>query len=132
MLAVGFCIAIHFSLKASAEAPAFAPKANDVWVMAGDSITAQRLYTRFAEDFVLTRYPQMQITFFNAGVGGDTVNGGYTGDRAVRLNRDLFPRRPTVITIMLGMNDGSYRATTPEIENNFLNCKNRGAAQLLS
>src|SRR5580658_3281360 len=45
----------------------------------GDSITAQRLYTRFVEDFLLTRYPELQVSFFNAGVPGDTVYGGYTG-----------------------------------------------------
>ncbi|MGD0480394.1 MAG: SGNH/GDSL hydrolase family protein [Terracidiphilus sp.] len=79
-------------------------------VFYGDSITAQRLYTRFVEDFVLTRYPQMQITFWNAGIPGDTVYGGYTGDMPARLKRDVLPHQPTVITIMLGMNDGYYMA----------------------
>ena len=74
----------------------------------GDSITAQRFYTRFAEDIFLTRYPHLHIDFFNAGVPGDTVNGGYTGDTPTRLRRDLFPSQPTVVTIMLGMNDGYY------------------------
>jgi lysophospholipase L1-like esterase len=77
-------------------------------VFYGDSITAQRLYTRFVEDFVLTRYPQLHVAFWNAGVPGDTVNGGYTGDIAARLARDVFPHRPTVLTVMLGMNDGYY------------------------
>lgn len=83
-------------------------KDGDRVVFYGDSITAQRLYTRFAEDFALTRYPRLQVTFYNAGVPGDTVNGGYTGDMPTRLKRDLFPRHPTVVTIMLGMNDGYY------------------------
>ena len=74
----------------------------------GDSITAQRFYTRYSEDFLLTRYPGMQVNFVNAGVPGDTVYGGYTGDQATRLKRDVFPNQPTVITIMLGMNDGYY------------------------
>jgi lysophospholipase L1-like esterase len=74
----------------------------------GDSITAQRFYTRYVEDFVLTRYPKLHITFLNAGVPGDTVNGGYTGDATVRLERDLYPDKPTVVTMMLGMNDGFY------------------------
>lgn len=77
-------------------------------VFYGDSITEQRFYTRFVEDLVLTRYPKMQVTFFNAGVPGDTVYGGYTGDQSTRLKRDVFPKHPTVITIMLGMNDGYY------------------------
>jgi lysophospholipase L1-like esterase len=79
-------------------------------VFYGDSITAQRLYTRFMEDFVLTRYPQMHVGFWNAGVPGDTVYGGYTGDVPTRLKRDVLPHQPTVITVMLGMNDGYYMA----------------------
>ena len=79
-------------------------------VFYGDSITAQRLYTRFVEDFVLTRYPQLHVTFWNAGVPGDTAYGGYTGDMPIRMKRDVFPHQPTVITIMLGMNDGYYMA----------------------
>ena len=79
-------------------------------VFYGDSITAQRLYTRFVEDFALTRYPQMQVTFWNAGIPGDTAYGGYTGDVTARLKRDVSPHQPTVITIMLGMNDGYYMA----------------------
>jgi lysophospholipase L1-like esterase len=83
-------------------------------VFYGDSITAQRLFTRFAEDFVLTRYPQLHVTFWNAGVPGDTVSGGYTGDRKARLARDLFPQQPTVVAIMLGMNDGYYMPFNPK------------------
>ena len=74
----------------------------------GDSITAQRYYTRDVEDFVLTRYPELSIEFFNAGVPGDTVYGGYTGDTAKRLARDVYPLKPTAITVMLGMNDPGY------------------------
>jgi lysophospholipase L1-like esterase len=77
-------------------------------VFYGDSITAQRLYTRFVEDFMLTRYPLLHVTFWNAGVPGDTVYGGYTGDMPARLKRDVFPHQPTVISVMLGMNDGYY------------------------
>jgi lysophospholipase L1-like esterase len=62
------------------------------------------------EDFILTRYPQLRVTFWNAGVPGDTVYGGYTGDLPTRMKRDVFPHQPTVITIMLGMNDGYYMA----------------------
>jgi len=75
----------------------------------GDSITAQRIYTRFLEDIVVSRYPALHVEFFNAGVSGDTVNGGSAGDAALRLGRDVFPRHPSVVTVMLGMNDGHYR-----------------------
>ena len=83
-------------------------------VFYGDSITAQRLYTRFVEDFFLTRYPQLHLNFWNAGVPGDNVYGGYTGDMQTRLKRDVLPHQPTVVTIMLGMNDGYYMDFNPK------------------
>jgi lysophospholipase L1-like esterase len=89
-------------------------KDGDRVVFYGDSITAQRYYTRYVEEFILTRYPKMQVQFFNAGVPGDNVNGGYTGDVQLRLKRDLIPHRPTVVTVMLGMNDGFYSPFDPK------------------
>ncbi len=83
-------------------------------VFYGDSITAQRLYTRFVEDFFLTHCPQMHVESWNAGIPGDTVYGGYTGDMPSRLKRDVIPHHPTVITAMLGMNDGYYMPFNPK------------------
>jgi lysophospholipase L1-like esterase len=94
-------------------------KDGDTVVFYGDSITAQRLYTRDVEDFLLTRYPALHIRFVNAGVGGDTVNGGYAGTMAERVARDVAPFHPTMITVMLGMNDGGYGFGGAEIEPNF-------------
>ncbi len=89
-------------------------KDGDRVVFYGDSITAQRYYTRYVEDFLLTRYPNINVAFFNAGIPGDNVNGGYTGDAQLRLKRDVFPHQPTVVTIMLGMNDGFYSPFEPK------------------
>jgi hypothetical protein len=57
---------------------------------------------------VETRYPTLQVTYHNAGVPGDKVSGGYAGDAALRVNRDVEPWNPNVLTVMLGMNDGDY------------------------
>lgn len=84
-------------------------KDGDRVVFYGDSITQQRLYTTFAETFVLTRFPKLNATFVHSGWGGDRVDGGGGGDINLRLERDVFAYRPNVVTIMLGMNDGSYR-----------------------
>jgi len=81
----------------------------------GDSITAQRFYTQDVEAFVDTRYPRMKIAFHNAGVPGDRVTGGYTGTAATRVARDVAPFHPTVITVMLGMNEGGYTSLKPEV-----------------
>lgn len=81
----------------------------------GDSITAQRFYTRDVEDFTETRYPGLQVSWHNASVPGDKVTGGYAGDAAVRVSRDVQPWDPNVITVMLGMNDGDYVPPDPKI-----------------
>ncbi len=78
---------------------------HDRVVFYGDSITEQRLYTNDVATFVHTHFPRLPVTFINSGVGGDTVRGGWAGPLNVRLTRDVFPFRPTVVVIMLGMND---------------------------
>ena len=85
-------------------------KDGDTVVFYGDSITDQRLYTTFVETFAVTRYPRLHLTFVHSGWGGDRVTGGGGGPIDERLRRDVFAYNPSVMTIMLGMNDGSYRA----------------------
>jgi lysophospholipase L1-like esterase len=106
---------------AAAHSQQFALKDGDTVVFYGDSITAQRLYTRDVEEFVLTRYPALHIHFVNAGVPGDSVTGGYAGAMAERVQRDVAPFHPAMITVMLGMNDGGYGFGGAEIEPNFKN-----------
>jgi len=84
-------------------------------VFYGDSITDQRLYTTFVETYVMTRFPQMKVSFVHSGVGGDRVTGGGAGAIDVRLPRDVVAYKPSVMTIMLGMNDASYRAFDEKI-----------------
>ncbi len=75
----------------------------------GDSITEQRFYTVDVETYVRTRFPGLHVQFVNSGVGGDRVGGGWAGSINLRLRRDVFPFKPNVVTIMLGMNDAKYR-----------------------
>src|SRR5947209_18634328 len=88
----------------------FALREGDRVVFYGDSITDQRLYTTFVEDYVVTRFPHEKIRFIHSGWGGDRVTGGGGGPIDLRLDRDVIAYKPTVMTIMLGMNDASYRA----------------------
>jgi lysophospholipase L1-like esterase len=87
----------------------FLLKDGDRVVFYGDSITDQRLYTTFIETFAVTRFPRLKVWFVHSGVGGDRVTGGWAGPIDVRLPRDVIAYKPTVMTIMLGMNDASYR-----------------------
>lgn len=107
LLAAGCALALAI-LAPAVHGQQFALHDGDTVVFYGDSITAQRLYTRFVEDFVLTRYPALNIRFVNAGVPGDTVSGGYAGKMQERVERDVAPFHPTAITVMLGMNDGGW------------------------
>ncbi len=90
-------------------------KPNDRVVFFGDSITDQRLYTTFTETYAMTRFPKANYSFTHSGWGGDRVSGGGGGPIDVRLWRDVLPYNPTVVTIMLGMNDGRYRAFDPAV-----------------
>ena len=86
----------------------------DTVVFYGDSITEQGLYTAVVDLYTRTRYPGMKVRFYTAGIGGDRVTGGFAGGVDERLQRDVFPHQPTVVTIMLGMNDGGYKALSED------------------
>jgi len=75
----------------------------DSIVFLGDSITHQRLYTQYVEDFFYTRYPKKRLKFHNSGVGGARA-----WDALQRFDRDVAAYKPKYVTILLGMNDGTY------------------------
>ena len=81
----------------------------DTVVFYGDSITDRLLYSVYAEAYVSAHFPQLRVRFIHSGWGGDRVSGGAGGPIDQRLDRDIFAYRPTVVTILLGMNDGEYR-----------------------
>ncbi|WP_435009740.1 SGNH/GDSL hydrolase family protein [Tundrisphaera lichenicola] len=94
-------------------------KDGDRVVFYGDSITDQRLYTTFVETYAVTRFPKLNLTFVHSGWGGDRVTGGGGGPVDVRLERDVEAYKPSVVTIMLGMNDASYQPFREPIFNTY-------------
>lgn len=71
----------------------------------GDSITYIGWLGKMTSDFYLTRYPDRKISFFNCGVGGDTLSGGIE-----RFEDDVVSVKPTSLAFMFGMNDiGRWR-----------------------
>ncbi|MHB9035416.1 MAG: SGNH/GDSL hydrolase family protein [Armatimonadota bacterium] len=78
-------------------------KAGERMVFFGDSITEQRIYTRYVMDYFALRYPGANITFRNAGWSGDRSPGALD-----RLKRDVLSLKPDVVSICFGMNDGNY------------------------
>jgi lysophospholipase L1-like esterase len=85
----------------------FPLKDGDIWVFAGDSITAQKMHTNYFEAFCFARYPKMKFAFRNSGVGGHTIP-----TTMARFDYDIAAWKPTVVSVELGMNDkGGF---TPE------------------
>lgn len=94
--------------KATAPPPRETPGLNlqdgDRFIFIGDSITHQCLYTQYVENFYFTRFPERRIHFRNAGVSGDKA-----ADVLARFDDDIARFKPTVATVLLGMNDGGYK-----------------------
>lgn len=78
--------------------PAFV--AGDRVCFIGDSITHSGYYSDDVLLFYATRLPKARFEIFNCGISGDTALGA-----ARRFEGDVAVHRPTVATILLGMND---------------------------
>jgi lysophospholipase L1-like esterase len=78
-------------------------KKGDRIVFLGDSITEQYQYSTYIELYLTTRFPGWDLTFINAGIGGDTATGGTN-----RFKAHVLDEKPTCVTIDFGMNDGGY------------------------
>ena len=71
----------------------------------GDSITEQKLYSKFIETYLTVCLSDLDLHVIQLGWSGETAPG-FLG----RMNNDLLPWKPDVVTTCYGMNDGSYRA----------------------
>lgn len=88
------CLAAASVAAAGDERSFFRP--GDVWVLSGDSITFIDLYRKTVEDALDHFHPGHGITVVNTGVWGQLVREA--AGKGVEL-------KPTVVTILLGMND---------------------------
>lgn len=82
----------------------------DSLVFLGDSITHQCLYTQYVEDYFYTRFPGKRFKLHNAGVGGARA-----WDALQRFDKDVAAFKPKYVTILLGMNDGTYQPFNQEV-----------------
>jgi lysophospholipase L1-like esterase len=88
---------------AGAPAASILKKGHRVAVV-GDSITEQKLYSRYIELYLLACLPELELRVVQLGWGGETA-GGF----ANRMNYDLMSYKPDVVTTCYGMNDGGYK-----------------------
>jgi len=110
-------LAIALSLGLQASEQPFPLRQGGTWCVLGDSITHRGTYHQDVELFYLTRYPETPFQVINCGVGGDSARGALR-----RLGWDCLDHKPSVVSVMLGMNDVNrnlYDATnspSPEID----------------
>ncbi len=87
---------------------------DDRWIAIGDSISTNGMYAQNIELFYLTRFPSNALDYANAGIPGDTGAGVLH-----RFEWDIASTKPTVATVMLGMNDvgrGNYEEDQNQAE----------------
>ncbi len=73
---------------------------NDRVCFVGNSITHAGYYHNFVNLYYQLHYPEMPIETFNCGVAGNSAINVIK-----RINVDVLNKKPTVATLMLGMND---------------------------
>lgn len=78
-------------------------KEGDRVVFLGNSITDGGHYHSYIWLYYLTRFPDMNLTVLNAGIGGDRVI-----EMVRRLDGDVFAKQPTFLVTTFGMNDTGY------------------------
>jgi lysophospholipase L1-like esterase len=83
---------------------------NDVVGITGDSITQAGIYPVYMKDYMLMCQPTSGQSFFQS-----SNNGEQASDLLGRLNINIFPFRPTILTTLYGMNDGHYGPITDDI-----------------
>lgn len=86
----------------------------DRWTVVGDSITQGGLYAAQIYLYYATRFPEQELELRNAGNSGDSADGGL-----IRYDWDIKNKRPSVVSIMFGMNDVRrelYDSTNPTLE----------------
>lgn len=98
-----FACALLSALHLPPVASAGGLQSGDTVAICGDSITEQRLYSVFIEDYLLMCQPATNLTGHQFGWSGERADGFVS-----RINGEVLPFHPTVATTCYGMNDGAY------------------------
>jgi lysophospholipase L1-like esterase len=71
--------------------------------IAGDSITEQKIYSKYIELYLAACLPQYELHCIQLGFGGEKAPGFRD-----RMTEHLMWYKPDVVTLCYGMNDGGY------------------------
>lgn len=112
LLALLVSAGLGFAGEAARPAPVLIENARVAVI--GDSITEQKLYSKFIECYLLACAGRQDVSVFQFGWGGERADGF-----ARRLSNDLAVFRPNVATTCYGMNDGGYQPYRDAIGENY-------------
>jgi len=84
-------------------------KQGDFVAICGDSITEQKLYSVFIEDYLLMCKPQQDLRVMQFGWSGEVAPGFLS-----KMPNEALKFPFTVATTAYGMNDGGYGPMTPQ------------------
>ncbi len=87
-------------------------QSGDLVAIVGDSITAQKMYSRYVAEYLLMCQPESAVESIQFGWGGD-----FAGAMIRRLDHDIISFQPDVVTLFYGMNDGRYKPENEELLN---------------
>src|SRR5881296_80936 len=79
-------------------------KRGDNIAICGDSITAQKMYSRAIESYLMACTPELELSVRQYGWSGEQAPGFLA-----RMTNDCLRFKPTVATTCYGMNDHGYR-----------------------
>jgi len=107
MKSILFSLSVTFILLTASLRADLLLQPGDMVAICGDSITEQKMYSVYMEDYFLMCQPAANLRAAQFGWGGERA-----GNFLARLDTDVIPFKPTVATTCYGMNDGAYLAMT--------------------
>lgn len=102
------CLTLGGALLAQGQPAKPALQNGDFVAVCGDSITEQKLYSIFIEDYLTMCQPRQDLRALQAGWSGETASGFFN-----RMEVAVLSLKPTVATTCYGMNDGGYGPADP-------------------
>jgi len=99
-------LAVFLSLPAAARAEMLQP--GDFVAICGDSITAQRIYSVYMEEYLILCQPAAALQAQQFGWGGESAPSYLD-----RMENDVLVFHPNIVTLCYGMNDGRYTPVNP-------------------
>src|SRR6476469_4824649 len=105
-----YVLSLALIYQAAATADERLVRPGDMVAVIGDSITEQKQYSVFIEDYLLMCQPAEKLQVAQFGWGGETATGFEK-----RMKNDMLRFKPMLITTCFGMNDGRYGPLTKEV-----------------